>query len=382
MRNTVLAVIFLTAVVGCAREASAPISPPLEGLSQAALAQEPNDCHRLYGEYTFFIDADHERVDVVPRREGRFHLNALKFLESYCKDCLKITNIKNNGDSTIDLTVQLTHPFKGYPEYTGFDVKGIIMFNGSYEIPDTGQFAPVPDPVTISWRETGDAEVLNPDGYSFRWYPGYDSGSSLPIFNYWEGKYATGTPNAQINAFLNFYSAENRHIFLVTDVISRTYKIYLPPGKPIVAGYAVEACWEPPTKMPVTDPVVDFPVSANQTEPYYFDVILNNGQPIKYFEGGHEGCEGMRAIAPEWDEAKIEVMHYKFHPGSGSNSWSEGVFPCGADYPDSYGMYSFDFIAISGHPPGTYRDVAWVWRELVGENADTAIDLIDYTIIE
>ena len=75
----------------------------------------------------------------IPEREGRFHLNALKFLESYCTDCLKIMGIKNNGDGTIDLTVQITHPFKGHPEYTGLDVKGIIMFNGSHAL-DTSYY--------------------------------------------------------------------------------------------------------------------------------------------------------------------------------------------------------------------------------------------------
>jgi hypothetical protein len=61
--------------------------------------------------------------------------------------------------------------------------------------------------------------------------------------------------------------------------ISRTYHIWLPPG-PLVVGYAVEVCWEPPLVTPVINPAEDFPISANQPEPYYFNVVINDGQPV------------------------------------------------------------------------------------------------------
>jgi hypothetical protein len=195
---------------------------------------------------------------------------------------LKITGIHNNGDGTVDLTVQLTHPFPGMPQFTGFDVKGIIMFQGSHEFErpqDTPKYPLYPQTFLVSWRILGDPELLNADGYSFRWSPWYDSGSDLPIFNYWPGKYSSGTPTANINGFLNFYSNEERHIFENDASVSRTYHISLPPG-PIVAGYAVEACWEPPLVKPVTNPVEDFPITANQPEAYHFHCVVNDGKTI------------------------------------------------------------------------------------------------------
>ena len=281
----ILAVIML----GCAHMHGNPMIPsdsPTAGMSAQSAAQ--NDSHRLWQDGTFFFNGTHDRVDVVPHREARFHLNTLKFLEEYCSDCVQIKNIKNNGDDTIDLTVKITHPFPGFPEYTGFDVKGILMFTGSMLLGDPDdpayvldmEYYGMPLDTRISWRELGDPEVLNADGYTPRWNPRYDSGQTAPIFNYWKGKYSSGEPNSDINAYLDFYTAPERHMFETNSSVERTYTIYLPPGEPVVAGYAVEACWEPPTVTPVTDPLNDFPTSANQPEAYHFRVIVNNGDPI------------------------------------------------------------------------------------------------------
>jgi hypothetical protein len=178
-----------------------PLSPDQAG-AQVSAATEDGP-HRLWGEWTLFFNAERTQVDVVARRQGRFHLNATKILETSCGDCLQITHIHNNGDGTINLTVRIKHPFPGHPEFTGFDVKGIIMFNGSHYL-NWASFDVWPywDEFVISWRETGDPEVLNPDGYTPRWSPSWDSGSSAPIFSYWPGKYSNGTPTANVNAFL------------------------------------------------------------------------------------------------------------------------------------------------------------------------------------
>jgi hypothetical protein len=280
-RTIIFYLIAVTVVCGCAGKS--PVSPGSDLLVQASAANVPGSDgpYRLWGEWTWYINAAHDQIEVVPKREGRFHLNAMKFLESYCTDCLKILAIKNNGDGTVDISVEITHPFKGHPEYTGFDVKGILMFSGSYEYQSVfTELPPYPEPYRISWRLKGDPEVMNPDGWTMRWSPTWDSGSDMPIFNYWPGKFSVGTPTANLNGFKNFYTSEERHMFAVDSSVERTYTVWLPFGKPIVAGYAVEACWEPATKQPVTDPLNDFPYSANQPEPYLFNLIVNNGNPI------------------------------------------------------------------------------------------------------
>jgi hypothetical protein len=82
-----------------------------------------------------------------------------------------------------------------------------------------------------------------------------------------------------VNGYLNFYSNEQRHIFAHYASVSRTYHIWLPPG-PIIAGYAVDACWEPPLVKPVTNPIDDFPITANQPEAYRFKIVINDGNPV------------------------------------------------------------------------------------------------------
>ena len=276
----ILAVLAAT-VLGCARDVGIPTLPDTHDPSGALQSQSPYDGpYRLWGEWLFYIDESHEKIDVVPARNGRVHLNALKFLESYCEDCLKITGIENNGDGTVNVTVQITHPFTGLPQFTGFDVKGIIMFEGSHDLGHSSTHWPLyPENFSCSSRLLGDPELLNPDGYTYRWSPWYESGSSMPIFNYWPGKYSNGTPTANINGYMNYYSNETRHMFECNAEVSRTYHISLPPG-PLVVGYAVEACWEPPLVTPVINPADDFPVTANQPEAYHFKVVINDGEPV------------------------------------------------------------------------------------------------------
>ena len=373
MRSIGVLFIISLIVCGCASNPTVPsiVDGSSQDLSAAGMSSQA-DNHRLWGEWTFHFSADHTRVDAVPMRSGRFHLNVPKFLESYCTDCLQIAGVQNNGDGTIDLTVRITHPFAGHPEYTGFDVKGIIMFEGSHTVPwHSKRIFPYGDmsdksAFSIRWAEVGDPEVLNPDGYTVRWSPWWPSGSTMPIFSYWKGKYTRGTPTANINAYRNFYTDEERHMFRVDDSDTETYLISLPPG-PVIAGYAVEASWEPPITTPVTDPINDFSISANQEEPYYFQFVVNNDEPITEHElhGEYKGdCSGTRYEWSQW---------YGREPVYGLESWPPflptwviitAAFPVPCDsepppgvtakYTDNW-YYLYDMY---GGESGKYRGIA------------------------
>ena len=383
--------------LSCARNPTSP--PAVDPHSAPQMSAARSDVtdegpYRLWGEWTFYINENHDGVDVVPKRDLHFHLNALRFLEDYCKDCVTIQSIRKRGDGTIDLTVRITHPFSGFPQFTGFDVKGIMMFNGSYEYPIAGDAddfprIPVEGPFfRASWKEVGDPEVLNPDGYTFRWNPEWDSGSSQPIFNYWQGKYATGIPTAHINAFLNYYSHEERHMFAHDRSVSGTYHIWLPPG-PVVAGYAVEACWEPPTVVPVTDPLTDFPITANQPEPYLFENIANEGEPVTECEDCCRGfvpedCYRFRFRYKEWVNHRYGT-HWLYRPapvfgGNGAPSWfwipcpehegwftGNGIGTC----PYGNGIHRFfTFIERYDESPPHEGDKAWTFVDIVTDDPD------------
>ena len=410
MRNALLVVVLAATVVGCAHAGRNPTVPVTPGGDQGAhasrLHSELTDTaaqtvdrdgpYQLWGEWTFFINAERDRVDVVPRRDMHFHLNALRFLEEYCKDCLQITGIKNNGDSTIDLTVRITHPFKGFPQYTGFDVKGIIMFNGSHAIPTPPQFETrgwIPSPCMVSWRELGDPELLNPDGYTPRWNPAWDSGSDMPIFNYWKGRYARGVPNADLNAFLNFYSHEERLMFAHGASVSRTYHIWLPPG-PVVAGYAVEACWEPPIKTPVTNPIEDFPISANQPEAYHWKWVVNNGEPIIQGCGccnGYGDCSDIHMEYRLWKEFAYTPYYWVNGDDGSEGPWGRGGgadwFPCEIpeDVPEDWSSPGGFPAGDKNWPLGKHQELA-VLGEVTNYPDSTArypaFTLYDYEIVE
>ena len=372
------ALIILLALAGCATGNSITPTLDISDDQQTTAAVSVNDNRMLWGEWTFYFSEAHDQVDVVPKRAGRFHLNALKFLEEYCTDCLKITNIKNNGDSTIDLTVRISHPFHGHPEFTGFDVKGILMFEGSWTNEGYYQWLPYPDPFRVSWRELGDPQLMNADGYTLRWSPSYDSGQTQPIFNYWHGKYANGTPAANLNGFLDFYTDENRHMFRDDGIVSRTYTIWLPPGEPVIAGYAVEACWELPLITPVTNPVEDFPLTANQVEAYDFYFNANNGNPVD-----HKPCCG---FLDDPSEGYIYSKQWGGHTALAFAFFSEystskgAVWPlCGDEWPD---QYCADIFNAHNDPDGNHIGVAINYGPPGGPPyvSQTAYTVFEYTV--
>jgi hypothetical protein len=389
MRIIVLAVVFMVGMTGCAGNQGNPAITTLPGVNSQSTESNimDNGPYRLWGEWNLYFNTEHTSVEAVPKRGGRFHLNAVKFLESYCKDCLKITKIKNNGDGTIDVTVRITHPFPNNPEYTGFDVKGIIMFEGSHETKWGSVYMyPFEDPFRVSWRLAGDPELLNQDGYTPRWNPDWDEGSSMPMFNYWPGKYSHGTPTANLNAFLNFNTDEERHIFRVGQSVERTYHIWLPPG-PVVSGYAVEACWVPPTVTPVKNPLNDFPFSANQPEPYYFHSVCNNNEVITHINccGSTDGCDTFWIDAKQW--YGDGMTHYLV--SASKPWWNVLILNCGpCSYhpdvppPNDYSLF-VSIVGVTDMYPenGTYRTVAVVARSPYGKKPEVwAYDVFDCVI--
>ena len=387
MKVPVVVAVLMLLLAGCGGGTGNPVATemPADESPNVRITTQQDGYHyswepyHLWGEWTFHINADEESVDIVPRRAGRQHLNAHKFLEDGCGDCLEITEISNNGDSTIDVTVQIKHPFGEYPEYTGFDVKGIMMFTGSYLYPFPSDEVPLPSPyIRISWRETGDPEVLNADGYTPRWSPQWDSGSDLPIYNYCEGKYTEGVPDADLNAYLDFYSIEERHIFEHDATVSRTYTIYMPSSE-ITVGYAVEACWDEPMVTPVTDPVNDFPPTANQPEAYYVRYVLNMGEVIT----DCETCCG--AI---FDETVCEQLHIEVKQWGGLTSDRLAIW-----WPPDYynGLVLNDFCDVEDwyytasmdsckYGNGTHRHVCYNHRYYQGVYYDIAYVIFDFVV--
>jgi hypothetical protein len=223
----------------------------------------PNPGRILWGYYEIRLDPDSGQVEAVPARLASDHWNVLKWLEGGpCTNCVKVVSVTDSDHGTKLFDVKITHPFPNM-NLTGFDVRGIAMFNGSYTF--TAEAKTVPD------RSAGDGELINADGYTGLYCGGTEGSGPSGLQGYIKGKYATPTvPSAQLNGF-KCYSSDfpdnSRCIFNAGDSITRTYDIDMPDAA-LVLGYAVDACWVPATNKPVSDPETDFPPEANCPEPW------------------------------------------------------------------------------------------------------------------
>jgi hypothetical protein len=310
MRLIVIIVLFNLLLLGCS--GVNPIATEIPAKMPSSLTTDNN---WSWGAWEFSVSSDHTKIEAVPIRDAQYHYCVTKFVEEYpCPDCLKIGKPHIEPDGSVKLSVTLRHPFPGQPQYTGFDVRGMVYFppTRSYKTeltytspsgtPDPFGFPAAPHfmPLTFSRAEDGGGEVLNADGYSCYMIPGVTYHKKWLIFSYYPGKYGIEpTPQlTTVNPYILFASENNdRRMFFVTDEITREYHLKLPDGA-FTFGYAVDASWCPPTKLPVTDPSTDFPLHANAEDPWSieFEQLLpikeeNVGKPIFKVKIGHRGTD-------------------------------------------------------------------------------------------
>ena len=193
-------------------------------------------------------------VKVIPAREASDHWNVLKFMEQGpCTDCVHVVSTVVNPDGSTGFNVQIKHPFTN-KNLTGFDVRGIVMLNGSHSFSGLN--------VTMSNHAMGDGELVNADGYTLLYTPDTEGDGPGGLQGYLKGKMATKTyPNATLNGYKRHISsdpANTRNAFYAGDSITVKYDIAMPTGK-FVFGYAVDASWVPATNKPVQNPMTDFP---------------------------------------------------------------------------------------------------------------------------
>ena len=176
-------------------------------------------------------------------------MNVVKFLETG-KLNIALANLKF-GTGTIDVDVNLTHPFPGLDSYTGFDVRGIFITPGTISgYTDAG----------IIHADQSSTFLMNADGWTRWWNP-----SEFPvgdtISGYRNGKLGNPYDGSNLNATLNGYkyfcddlkvgddlsvlNPLHRGMFQSGYTNGRHYQIHFDSTKPLVFNYAVDASWEP-----------------------------------------------------------------------------------------------------------------------------------------
>ncbi len=233
--------------------------------------------HYTWGLWQFVADPANETVDAVQLRSGNMHLNALPFLEPPPLVLLTLENLEFNGN-IIEADIGLRHPFLGLTEFTGFDVSGVLITNGSVQGFDDSNLQMAGD---------GDTRLLNPDGYSRWWNPAEFPVNNGTIFGYTDGLLGAPDSYADYNSTLNAYkyfcddlgpndplsdvTLEKRGMFSAGKKNIRHYTIEV-GAEGLIFNYAVDACWVFPSgSYPWTAPD-DFHQEANRPEAWRIGV--------------------------------------------------------------------------------------------------------------
>ncbi len=267
---------FLLAVIICGCSGTnSPSSPTLPDEvestpgttadAQSMTSQAGN--HYLWAYHFVYVNPEENEFEIVPIRQTSIHWNVLSWLENGpCTNCLKITGISPSGYGTVLIDIEISHPFDNF-NLTGFDVRGIAMFNASHMFPESG--------LTFSDRTLGDGAVINIDGYTTLYNPTTIGAGPGGMEGYFKGKWATiPAPNALLNAYKRFVSDDpdnTRNAFYAGDAITVTYEIKMPDDE-FIFGYAVDASWATPINKPVDDPITDFGPDANCPEAWKIDI--------------------------------------------------------------------------------------------------------------
>jgi hypothetical protein len=195
----------------------------------------------------------------------------LPFLEPPILVNLTIDYLEFNGN-LVDAWLGLKHPFKGADQFTGFDVCGVLITNGS-AIGFTDAALRMPGPA--------DTRLLNPDGYT-RWWNPAEFPHDGSIWGYKDGFLGIPDSQAHYNSTINAYKlfcdditdptaplssvpAESRCVFAAGTKNVRHYNIEL-GADALTFNYAIDACWHFPSGTPPWNVPDDFPPKANRQE--------------------------------------------------------------------------------------------------------------------
>jgi len=249
--------------------------PELSGIHHGPANGDDSNRH-LWGLWTISLSGDHQTLEISPLRSAGMHVNLVGMLEtSPCDDCLTFENFKSYPPDGIAFNLTLEHPIEDNLNLTGFDVRGIFLFERGYEFPVSGK--------TIPWGDDV-PKILNPDGYTNLFNPTeFPQATFYPYYiGYIPGERAFYAPDEEVLALVNPYMAyglsQPRRMFNPGTTQSTIIAMKVPPG-PVEFAYAVDGSWEH-VDFPVDDPVNDFPPEANCVEAYRIDANVDGSIPM------------------------------------------------------------------------------------------------------
>ncbi len=253
----------------------------------------------LWGYYEIVYDPLEHNIDAIPLRGPAFAFNVVTFLQppsgsayNMGIEILDDSQFLNTG--RIDTRVLLHHPFPGQDFYTGFDVCGIFITEGSMISPVNPKLNyadPAVDPILLNrdghTRWMNPAEFLTGDvfGYESGFWgtsessenSGFVAGATLNPYKYFA--HELGPAESLYEWLQDSESIMNRGIFPSGSSCSRDYELQFPIVDNqivFIYNYAVLANWVEPDYVPVINPAKDFPPEANALYPQHIFVTDNS----------------------------------------------------------------------------------------------------------
>jgi hypothetical protein len=333
----VLIALFVVFTLGCSGQTADPTMP--DAVQRSETRADSN--HMLMGLWQGAFDVDTKTVEFTKLREAGLHLNALPFLEPPALMNLTIGNLQWNGD-IIDVDVSLLHPFLGLNQFTGFDVCGVFITDGS-----TSGFSDS----DIVMAGEGDTRLLNPDGLTRWWNPSEFPVNNGTIFSYTDG--LLGAPDSAVDygATLNGYKYFCDDLDDVTDELSdvtlanrgkfsagskntRHYTIKLGAG--LIFNYAVDANWAFPEGQSPWDVPEDFPPVANRFEAWRVSVVETENE--LWNDGATSGGDlSLQIDVYDWFNPGLNTLRVE---SPGNLAMVESSNPVGGG--DGYSTYGID----------------------------------------
>jgi len=315
------------------------------------------------------LDPSTNSAEIVPVRGAEFTANVTQFLQPpIANKHLMGIEINNETDwitGYVNVDVIFTHPFPGLDVYTGFDVRGVCIGNGSISGIADGD---------IYYAGEEELRILDPDGLT-RWFNPTEFSNYETILGFTLGK--LGTPVLTFNGTLNGYKyycdtidnqdkveeffddpgCQNpRGYFTAGNTIRRTYELQFPApgGMPDYQfQYAVVASWENPVNDPPEIPD-DFELTANCQEAYCLSAA--DMSDMFYIDPGTAG--GTLAL---------EVRIFDHQGFQNSAGWAGEIAAISLESPDGLiptGLATFDSVALAGAIVGQDEKSATYYLEV------------------
>jgi hypothetical protein len=277
------AILFLaTAFSGCSGASLEGVAPSTQTSARTSDSSGP----QLWGLWDVEWNPSQDTFEAVPMRSAMFTANVIKFINGSSSNLIIKVNSIDHEPTWVDfdLDIGFKHPFPGLDIFTGFDVMGVFMGQGSAQYPGPEAF-PVAGP--------NDQQLLNPDGYTRRFNATEFTGAGqiMPLQGFYPGKKGTPdyVPTAVLNPFIYFadgldaddvdtsaflaQNAPSRGCFKAGSVNYRNFLVRMPNDLKKFQ-YAIIANWEPNINHPnPPNTIDDFPPSANAQEAIAISVV-------------------------------------------------------------------------------------------------------------